>query len=64
MASLSRKGPSVTCSEVLKIIACRRAVEFVVECGFTDLVIEGDNQAVMTTLRLKKGFSTQLGHIF
>ena len=52
MASLSAKGPPVTCSEDAEILACRRAVEFFVECGFTDLVIEGDNQAVMTAQRL------------
>lgn len=53
----------MTCSEEAEILACRHAVEFVVGCGFTKLVIEGDNQSVMTALRLKKGFSSRLGHI-
>ena len=63
MASLSAKGPLVACSEEAEVLACRREVKFVVECGFTELVVEGDNQSIMTALSLRKGFSSRLGHI-
>ena len=38
-------------------------MEFAAECGFTELVIEGDNQSIMTALSLRKGLSSRLGHI-
>ena len=43
MAAMSARGPQVVESAVAKIIACRRALEFVGEARFTDLVVEGDN---------------------
>ena len=42
MASLSTKGPPMACSEEAEILACRHAVEFALECGFTKLVLKGD----------------------
>ena len=43
MAVLSSKGPAVTRSEEADVLACRKALEFAVEVGFFELVIEGDN---------------------
>ncbi|XP_030970582.1 uncharacterized protein LOC115990956 [Quercus lobata] len=43
MAALLAKGPPVMCSEEAEILACRSAVEFTVDCGFLELVLEGDN---------------------
>ena len=63
MAALSAKGPLVTGSEEAEIFACRRAVEFAVDCGFSELVLEGDNQALMDALRKRKGLSSWLGHV-
>lgn len=63
MVALSAKGPPVACSEEAEILACRRVVEFTVGCGFTDMVLEGDNQATMTALSSRKGLSSRLGHI-
>ena len=63
MASLSAKGPPVACNEEAKVLACCRAVEFVIECGFTKLVIEGDNQSIMFALSLRNSWSSWLGHI-
>ncbi|XP_023894126.1 uncharacterized protein LOC112006058 [Quercus suber] len=63
MASLSAKGPPVTCNDEVEILACHRTMEFAVECGFTELVIEGNNQSIMTALRLRKGLSSRWGHI-
>ena len=61
--ALSAKGPPVTGSDKAEIYACRRAVEFAVECGFSELVLEGDNQALMDALRMRQGRSSWLGHI-
>ena len=40
MAAMSARGPHVVDSAVAKVLACRRALEFVCEAGFTDLVVE------------------------
>ena len=63
MASLSAEGPLVTCSEEAEILACRCAVEFAMECGFSELVVEGDSQSVMDALKLEKSLSSRVGHI-
>ena len=63
MVALSAKGPPMTGNEEAEIYACRRAVEFAVECGFSELVLEGDNQALMDALSTRKGLSSWLGHI-
>ena len=58
MAAMSARGPQVGESAVVEIIACRRALEFAGEAGFTDLVVEGDNLSVMKSLA-----ASWLGHI-
>ena len=63
MAALLAKGPPVMGSEEAEIFACCRAVEFAVECGFLELVLEGDNQALMDALNKRKGLSSWLGRI-
>ena len=37
MVALSGKGPPVSCSEEAEILACGRAVEFVLECGYKEI---------------------------
>ena len=63
MAALSAKGPPVMGSEEAKIFPCRRPVEFEVDCGFLELVLEGGNQALMDALSKRKGLSSWLGHV-
>ena len=33
------------------------------ECGFREMVVEGDNRSVMSALELKKSLSSRVGHI-
>ena len=33
------------------------------ECGFSEMVVEGDNQMVMSALKLRKRLSSGVGHI-
>nr|XP_023880239.1 uncharacterized protein LOC111992600 [Quercus suber] len=47
MAALSAIGPSVSGSEEVEILACRKVVEFTVDVGFFELIIEGDSISVM-----------------
>ena len=63
MVAFSGKGPSVSCSEEAEILACRHAMEFSLECGFREIVVERDNQSVMTALERKRSLSSRVGHI-
>ena len=47
MAGMSVKGPDVKNSEEAEVLACRRAVEFSREVGFSRVIIEGDCLNVM-----------------
>ena len=42
--------PAVTDSEEVEILACRQALEFAIEAGFSDLIVEGDNSNVMRSI--------------
>ncbi|XP_023882197.1 uncharacterized protein LOC111994540 [Quercus suber] len=50
MASLTAKGPPVQDSEEAEVLACRKALEFAVDAGFMDVVLEGDNMNVMRSI--------------
>lgn len=47
MAAMATRRPPVSCSEEAETLACRRALEFVVDAGLSKLVVEGDNVNVM-----------------
>ena len=40
MEAMAAKGPEVFCSEEAELLACRKAIEFAVDAGFSELVIE------------------------
>lgn len=63
MVAFSGKGPLVLGSEEVEILAYQRAVVFVLECGFREIVVEGDNQAIMFALQLKHGLTSRVGHL-
>ena len=47
MASFSVYGCQVVdCVEVAELLACRRVIEFAIEVGFKNIVIEGDSTNV------------------
>ena len=50
MAALAAKGPEVFCSEEARLLTCRKAIEFVVDAGFSELVIEGDYSSAMKAI--------------
>ena len=43
MAAMTASGPKVCTSDEAKLLAWRRAIEFVVDVGFSRIIIEGDN---------------------
>ena len=50
MAAMSIKGPPVAYIEEAEVLACRKALEFSIDAGFMDLIIEGDNVNVMRSI--------------
>ena len=50
MAGMLVKGPFVQNSEEPEAFACRKAIIFAMEAGFSEIVLEGDNVIVMKTI--------------
>ena len=50
MVALSSKGLAVIDSEEVEVLACRQAMEFALDDGFSDLIVEGDNSNVMRSI--------------
>ena len=64
MESMSVKGPEVNNNEVVEALACRKAIEFSTDAGFTKLVIEGDNVNVTKEIYSPIANHSLLGHVF
>ena len=47
MVAMLAKEPPVTTSDEAEALACRKALEFSIDAGFLELIIEGDNAHVM-----------------
>ena len=50
MAALSAKGVAVNDNEEAEAMAYRKAMEFAIDAGFSELVVEGDNSVVMSSV--------------
>ncbi|XP_075659294.1 uncharacterized protein LOC142629212 [Castanea sativa] len=64
MASFSARGPSVADSEEAELLACRKSLEFAVDTGFTDIVVEGDNSAVMNSILSSRTEFSRQGDLY
>ena len=64
MAALSSRGSVVMDSEEAEVLACRQAMEFAIDAGFTDLIVEGDNSTVMKSIVLAQTDWSRLGNIY
>ena len=47
MAAFDAKGGVVRDSEEVEVMACRKALEFAIDAGFMEIILEGDNALVM-----------------
>ena len=63
MAAMVAKGPEVFCIEEAELLECRKAIEFVVDAGFSKLVIEGDNSSVMKAISAMQVDHSMLGNV-
>ena len=50
MAAIAVKGGVVHDNEEMEVMACRKALEFAIDAGFTEIILEGDNAMVMKTI--------------
>ena len=64
MIVMSIKGPYVNNYAEAEVLACKKVIEFSIEAGFSELVIEGDNVNVMMTISCSSVNHSFLGHIF
>ena len=54
MAAMTAKGSAVQCCEEAKLLACRKAMEFAIDAGFTTLIVEGDSINTTRSITLAK----------
>ena len=54
MVALSARGEVVVDSEEAEVRACWKALEFAIDAGFSELMVEGDNSVVMSTISSNK----------
>ena len=47
MAALLAKGGAVGDGEEVEVMACCKSLEFAVDAGFTEVILEGDNATVL-----------------
>ena len=64
MAAYAARGPPVTDSKETEALACCKAMEFAMDAGFSDLIIEGDNAEVMKAISSPRVNCSRLGHIY
>lgn len=63
MAALLARGPPMANSEEAKTIVCRKVLESAIDARFFELVIEGDNKIVMTSISSASSNLSRIGHI-
>ena len=63
MAAMATRGPLVSCSEEAETLACRKALEFAVDAGFSELIVEGDNINVMRAVSSSTMNFSMLGNV-
>ena len=64
MAALSARGAAVNYSEEVGAVACRTALEFAIDAGFLELIIEGDSVIVMSAVSSSSPNWSRLGVIY
>ena len=63
MAAMTAKGLAVRCSEEAELLACRKAMEFATDVGFTVLIVEGDSVNATRSIVSTKDNQSALRHI-
>lgn len=64
MAAVSARRPPVLDSEEAEVLACRKALEFAVDSGCANIVLEGDNSVVIAAISSSRLLHSRLGHLY
>ena len=64
MAALTVRGGVVHDSKEVDVMACRKALEFAIDAGFTEIILEGDNAMVMKVISQAQPDLSRLGLIY
>ena len=64
MTGLSTRGPYVASSKEGEVLECRKSLEFAIDAGFREIVLEGDNATVIKSLMSPRVNRSRLGHIY
>ena len=64
MVALSAKRSPIMDSEEAEAMACQKTMEFVVDAGFSEIILEGDNVNVMKAISSLSINLSQLGLIY
>ena len=64
MVALSSKGLAVTNSKEAEVLACRQAMEFALDVGFSDLIVEGDDSNVIRSIVSAQIDWSHLGNLY
>ena len=64
MAAIAARGSAVQDSEKVEVMACRKALEFAIDEGFTKIILKGDNAMVMKTISQAQPDLSRLGLIY
>ena len=50
MAAIAEWGGAMQDNEEVEVMACRKALEFAIDAGFTEIILEGYNAIVMKVI--------------
>ena len=64
MAAIAIRGGAVRDSEEVEVMACHKVLEFAVDAGFTEIILEGDNAMVLKMISLAQLDLSRLGLIY
>ena len=60
---MATKGPDVFCNEEAEFLACRKAIEFAMDAGFFEFIIEGDNSTVTHAISSPNADQSLMGNV-
>ena len=63
MVAMTTSGPKVITSDEAEMLACRRALEFVMDASFSRLIIEGDNVNVIQAISSPLANHSLIGNV-
>ena len=63
MAAMTVKGPVVQGSEMTELLACRKALEFAIDAGFSVLIVEGDSVTATRCIASGSDIQSAIGNV-